>query len=176
MRGRLTRIGKDIAVLECQEELTFDDRRMVEHLLEQLKDNDSTFEQRHVEVLNFIEEEDQEALNQEEAVFDEHVDRVAELTRRIERLRIPEKEAHVSSPITTTAPNPSVTLVKRLKYIEQQRDVIARSLRSPPPGTEEHPEALASEVPEGYRSDKYTTNWSFRRDISVTERGHRTTD
>ena len=139
VRGRLTRIGKDIAVLEGQEELTFDDRRMVERLLEQLKDNDSTFEQRHVEVLNFIEEEDQEALNQEEAVFDEHVDRVAELTRRIERLRIPQKEAHVSSPITTTAPNPSVTLVKRLKYIEQQRDVIARSLRSPLPGTEEHP-------------------------------------
>ena len=33
MRGRLTRIGKDIAILEGQEEFTPDDRRMVEHLL-----------------------------------------------------------------------------------------------------------------------------------------------
>ena len=75
VRGRLTRIGKDIAILEGQEEFTPDDRRVVEHLLEQLKDNDSIFEQRHMEVLNFIEEEDQEALSQEEAVFDEHVSR-----------------------------------------------------------------------------------------------------
>ena len=98
LRRRLTRIERDITTLEGTEELTLDDRRMVEHLLEQFKDNDSTFEQRHIEILNFIEEEDQEALNQEEAVFDEHVDRVAELTRRIKRLHIPEKETHVSSP------------------------------------------------------------------------------
>ena len=45
--GRLTRIERDIANLEGKEELTLQDRRKVERLLEQLKDNDSNFEQRH---------------------------------------------------------------------------------------------------------------------------------
>ena len=68
-------------------------------------------------------------MSQEEAVFDEHVSRVVELIGRMEQLGIPEKEVHVSSPITTTAPNPSGTLVKRLKYIEQQREEIAITTR-----------------------------------------------
>ena len=43
------------------------------------KEHDREFEAHHVEVLNFIEAEDTAALESEEAVFDEHVDRVAEL-------------------------------------------------------------------------------------------------
>ena len=66
LRGRLTRIERDIATLEGKEDLTHQDRRKVERLLEQLKDNDSNFEQRHLEVLSFIQEEDQETLTQEE--------------------------------------------------------------------------------------------------------------
>ena len=119
LRGRLTRIERDIATLEGKEELILQDRHKVEHLLDQLKENDSSFEQRHLEVLNFIQEEDQETLSQEEAVFDEHITRVAELIGRIEQLDIPEREAHVSSQITTTAPDSSGKLAKRLKYIEQ---------------------------------------------------------
>ena len=137
LRGRLTRIERDIATLEGKEELTHQDRRKVERLLKQLKDNDSNFEQRHLEVLSFIQEEDQETLTQEEAVFDEHVNRVSELVGLVEQLDIPEKE--VSSPMTITAPNPSGTLVKRLKYIEQQRQEIAMAMRSPPSRAEEHP-------------------------------------
>ena len=72
-------------------------------------------------------------------MFDEHVTRVVKLIGRMEQLDIQEKEVHVSSPITKTAPNPSGTLVKRLKYIEQQREEIAIAMRSPPSGTEEHP-------------------------------------
>ena len=65
LRGRLTCIERDIIILEGKAELTHRDRRMVERLLEQLKDNDSSFEQRHLQVLNFIQEEDQETLSQE---------------------------------------------------------------------------------------------------------------
>ena len=139
LRGRITRIERDIATFRRQGRTTLKDRRNVERLLEQLKDNDSSFEQRHLEVLNFIQAEDQETLSQEEAVFDEHVNRVSELVERVEQLDIPEKEVPVSSPITTTVPNPSGTLGKRLKYIEQQREEIAITMRSPPSGTEEHP-------------------------------------
>ena len=82
MRGRLTRIERDIAKLEVKEELAQQDQRKAERLKEQIKDNDPEFEQRHLEVLNFIKEHDQDTVDQEEAVFDEHVNRVAELIKR----------------------------------------------------------------------------------------------
>ena len=138
LRGRLTCIERDTVALEGKAELTHQDGRKVERLLDQLKENDSSFELRHLEVLNFIEAEDEETLAQEEAVFDEHVNRVAELTGRLELLDIPEREAPVLSPMTITTPKPSGTLVKQLKYIEQQREEIAMAMRSPPSGTEEH--------------------------------------
>ena len=50
------------------------------------KEYDCEFEERHVEVLNFIEAEDTAALESEEAVFNEHVDRIAEIIERIEHL------------------------------------------------------------------------------------------
>ena len=90
--GHLTRIEQDIAKLEIKEELILQDQRKVERLLEQIKDNDTDFEQRHSEVLNFISEEEQDALKQEEAIFDEHVNRVAKLTERIKQLKIPRKQ------------------------------------------------------------------------------------
>ena len=71
-------------------------------------------------------------------MFDEPVSRVAELIERMEHLDISEKEVHVSSPIMTAALNPSGTLVKQLKYIEQQKEEIAIAMQSPPSGTEEH--------------------------------------
>ena len=39
-------------------------------LMEQTKDNDTEFEQRHLEVLNFVKEDDQDIVDEEEAVFD----------------------------------------------------------------------------------------------------------
>ena len=122
LRGRLTRIEQDIANLEDKEELALQDRHKVERLLEQINDNDTNFEQRSLEVLNFIEEEDQDTLSQDEAVFDEHVNRVAELVERMEQLDIPEKAS--STPTRTTAPHSFCKLAKRLKYIKQQREAI----------------------------------------------------
>ena len=89
IRGRLTRIERDIASLETKEELAHRDQRKVERLLEQLKDNDANFETRHLEVLDLIDEGDKDTLKQEEEVFDEHVNRVAELTERLEQLNVP---------------------------------------------------------------------------------------
>ena len=93
LRGRLTRIERDIANLEEKEGLAHQDQRKIERLMEQIKENDGEFEQRHLDVLNFIEEEDADTLNKEETVFDKHVDIVAELMERIERLTVPEEAA-----------------------------------------------------------------------------------
>ena len=135
LRGRLTRIERDIAKLEAKEELAQQDQRKAERLMEQLKDNDTEFEQRHLEVLNFVKEDDQDTVDQEEALFDEHVNRVAEFIERLEAFEFPDKTP--STP--TTAPDSSSKLVKRLRYIDQQKEATAKSMHSPPVGTEAHP-------------------------------------
>ena len=70
---------KDIGKLEKEEELTPLDEKKIRHLKELAKEYDRKFEERHAEVLNFIEAEDTAALESEEAVFDEHVDRITEI-------------------------------------------------------------------------------------------------
>ena len=44
------------------------DQRKIKRLMEQIKEDEKEFEQRHLEVLNFIKEEDQETLHAEETV------------------------------------------------------------------------------------------------------------
>ena len=64
--GRLTRIERDISSLEEEETLTPSDQRKIKRLKDQVKEHDQEFEKRNVEVLDFIEEEDQAALDSEE--------------------------------------------------------------------------------------------------------------
>ena len=66
VRDRLTRIERDISCLEEKETLTHSERRKINRLKDQVKEHDQEFERRHVEVFDFIEEEDQVALNAEE--------------------------------------------------------------------------------------------------------------
>ena len=103
--------------------------------MDQIKDNDIEFEQRHLEVLNFVKEDNQDTVDQEEAIFNEHVNRVAELIERLEEFEFPEKMPSTS----TTAPDSSSKLSKRLQYIEQQKEATATSMHSPPVGMVAHP-------------------------------------
>ena len=79
MRARLTRMEKEIGKLEEKEELAPSDGKKIRRLKELAKEHNREFEERHVKVLNFIAAEDTAALETEEAVFDEHVDRVTEV-------------------------------------------------------------------------------------------------
>ena len=58
VRTRLTRMEKDIGKLEDKDELTPSDRKKIKRLKELAKEHDRDFEERHVEVLNFIKAED----------------------------------------------------------------------------------------------------------------------
>ena len=82
----LTRTEKYIGKLEEKEELTPSDGKKIRCLKELTKEDDYAFEERHVEVLNIIAAEDTAALESEEAVFDEHVDRVTEIIKGLEQL------------------------------------------------------------------------------------------
>ena len=111
MRGRLARIEKDIAKMEGKETLGPSDKRKIKRLLEQVKDDDKEFEERHLDVLNHISEEDQDALDAEEEVYDAHGSRVMEIIERLEQLEVAEES--VSLP-TVPAADPSHNLKKRL--------------------------------------------------------------
>ena len=86
VRGRLTRIERDIIKLEDKEGLKLSDQRKVKRFIEQAKKHDHDFEQRHVDVLNFIKAGDQAALDLKEAIFDKHMNRVSDIIKRLEQL------------------------------------------------------------------------------------------
>ena len=83
---------KDIGKLEEKEKLTPSDGKKIERLKELAKEHDREFEERHVEVLNFIDAEDTATLESEQAVFDERVDRVTEIIERLDQL-VEDKES-----------------------------------------------------------------------------------
>ena len=86
----------------------------------------------NVEVLNFVKEDDQDTVDQEEAVFDEHVNRVAELIERLEEFEFPNKIPSTPS----TSPDSSSKLAKWWRYIDKQKEATATSTHSPPVGAE----------------------------------------
>ena len=132
MLARLTRIERDISSMEDKESLAPPDPRKVKRLKEQVKEIDRDFEQRHLEVLNFIESEDRTTLDSEEKIFDEHVNRVSDLIERLEELEM--TESPVSTP--TVVADPSLVLIKRLRYMDQEKAAIVEAVQSPPPGTD----------------------------------------
>ena len=78
--------GKDIGKLEEKEELTPSDGKKIRRIKELAEQFDCEFEGHHVEVVDFIVAEDTAALESEEAVFDEHVDRVTEFIECLEQV------------------------------------------------------------------------------------------
>ena len=134
-RGRLTRIERDVADLESKEELAPFDLQKVNQLREQVKKIDRIYEERHMGVLNMIELEDQDTLALEEEVFDKHINRVASILEKLGQLN--EKGMSVDSPVAVS--EPSHGLVKRLRYINQEKDSCIEAIRSLPTGPEANP-------------------------------------
>ena len=66
--GRLTSIEKDIPKVASKTMLGPSDQWKIKCLLEQVKENDKEFKQRHLEVLNFIDEKDKDTLDTKEKV------------------------------------------------------------------------------------------------------------
>ena len=89
-----------------------------------MKNIDWDYEQRHMEVLNLIESEDQDTLDLEEAVFDKHVNRVADIIEQLGQLE--ETEVSVAPPVAVA--EPSHGLVNRLRYINQEKDAIIEAI------------------------------------------------
>ena len=133
VRARHTRVERAIAKLEGKSELAGNDQQKIKCLLEQVKEDDREFQQRHLEVLDFIKEEDQDSLDAEETVCDEHGNRVMELLERLEQLQVTEESASSASASDTLQ-----NLTRRLQYLGQEKDTIIASTRSLPSEPESH--------------------------------------
>ena len=103
--GHLTRVEKDITGLEGKATLGPSDQRRIKHHLDQVKEDDKEFEKRHLEVLNFVREEDCESLEAEEKAYDAHNNRVMEVRKRLEELEEVEKTESPPDNINTPDSN-----------------------------------------------------------------------
>ena len=72
-----------VATIEANEKLTITDRATVQRLLKRLDTLDSEFKTHHFAVVDLVEEE---TLGEEQAVLDDHDDKVLLLTERLQRL------------------------------------------------------------------------------------------
>ena len=65
-------------------------------------------------------------------IFDEHLNRVSDLVEWLEELEV--TDATEATPVVVA--DPSLVLIKRLRYIDQEKAAIIEAWRSPPPGPE----------------------------------------
>ena len=70
--------------MEEKETLTPSDQRKIKRLKDQVKEHTRSSRNAILRSLDFIEEEDQAALDSEEKVFDEHVNRVSDIIEKLE--------------------------------------------------------------------------------------------
>ena len=129
VRDRLTHIERDTSPLEDKEMLTLSEQRKIKHLKDQVKEHDQEFEKRHIEVVDFIEEEDQAALDSEEKVFDEHMNRVSDIMGRLEKL----EDLVTTEPVTLHASGigddrPGVRSITEADNLSRKLDQVHDSL------------------------------------------------
>ena len=86
VRGSITSIQKWVTEFEAlaeAAELSNIDRLTIEHLLQKLEKSEASFKEFHFEVLDLIDKAEQE---DEQAILDEHDNKVADTTARIQQL------------------------------------------------------------------------------------------
>lgn len=114
IRASITRLGGRVAELEGKETLSSGDRLAAQRLLPKLEGLDSEFKNYHLAVVDLVGDD---ALGAEQATLDEHDDRVADFTTRIEQLCA----ATTGHPTTSTPSEVSSSsiLTKRLCRVEK---------------------------------------------------------
>ena len=130
VRTSMTRLDTRVAEFEAKgEALSAGDARVVQQLLQRLSSFDSAFKAYHLVVIDVIEPE---ALETEQGMLNEHDDKVAVLTVRLQQLT--SKVTVVSMP--DDEPSPSQLQYKRLDYLDRDLQAVVSSVDSAASGTE----------------------------------------
>lgn len=123
-RASVTRLNESVDKLEAKSELTRTDRLMVSRLVKKLEDWDAEFRKHHDVILDLT-EEDTTAIEREQAIFDEHDEKVTQLSLRLQVLGLEDSEAR---PPSTSDADTSQHLEKRLRYISDTLETIRDSV------------------------------------------------
>ena len=121
--------------MEEKEKFKESDHLAVRHLIKRLIILDMDFRKHHLAIVETI-EEDEEKLEEEQALLDEHNDRVSGFMERLLGLEFDDKpEEHKSSlSVSKPKPDPSHRLYKRLQYIENRMRTINDEIKPLIPG------------------------------------------
>ena len=129
-RASVTRLKENVDKLEAKSELTRTDRLMVSCLVKKLDDWDSEFRKQHDVVLDLTEDES-DAIEREQSIFDEHDETVTQLSLRLQVLGLEEEEAE---PAPTSHDDTSQHSGRRLHYISDVMGTIRESIDGLVPG------------------------------------------
>ena len=130
VRASITRMEENIAKLEAKRELSHTDRLPIPQLLKNLQKWDAEFKQHHYVILDLIDEED-EALEQEYAIFNDYDDKVTSFMIRLQQVEL---SARASTSAKIASEDSSWCLGKRLHYIKTELWSISTSIESLPLG------------------------------------------
>ena len=85
-----------LTILEAKDSLTSGDLLTVHCLLKKVEALDIEFKENHYAVIDLV-EDDEQILNEQQAVIDNHEDKVAEITECLQQLRLESKAASAAA-------------------------------------------------------------------------------
>ena len=130
VRASITHLEGRVVDLESKRELTADDVRSAQHLLQKLNSLEADFKTYHLSVVDLL---DEDALESEQVILDETDDQVVCLIIRLHRL---------TSSVPTTPPPPATEsnhgrrLSRRSTHLDKELRMILLSVESISPGAE----------------------------------------
>ena len=120
MRGMITHLETQISKMEIKSEITHSDSVIIQGQTEKLKSLDSDFKRHHYTMIELVDEEDLETLDQEQAVLDDHDNKIANMMDRLIRLSHTKPSLTIAAlPMSLeTSAEPSQFLRRRLDHME----------------------------------------------------------
>ena len=149
-RDSLSGLEKKISHIEGKETLSPADRIALQRLVKKIESLDEEFKKQHFVIVELLDQEDD--LTQEQAKLDEHDDQVADLSDRVEQLRLLGSESTIEPTPTTSHTG---ELAKRLKYMEDKLGSVMEEMRPLVPG----PKLDSCLVHQLHKQSGYGSKW-----------------
>ena len=115
-RASITRMEENIAKLKLKTELSAWEQLLVPQLIKKLVYWDEEFKHHHQAIMDLVDEDEQETLEQEYAIFNDYDDKVTTFTLRLQQLQLM-SEIKSSSALATSH---AQRISKRLRYLESE--------------------------------------------------------
>ena len=117
----ITRLDMQISKLEDKPEITASDSVRIQAHTERIISLDTDFKKHHFHVIGLVDESDGDTLAQEQAILDDHEDKINDIMTRLAQLSHSKPSPTVEAPSTGLEPTkaePTRLLLRRLKHME----------------------------------------------------------